>query len=50
MLNDVFSRTSNHGGNFIIFQVSGNQTHGLVADGSVWHQDYYIYIVLPEEI
>ena len=50
VLNDVPRRTDDYGRNAIGLQVSGNQTHGLVADGSVWYQKSYVYIVLPEEI
>ena len=39
VLDDIARRADDDGRNAVFFQVSGNQTHGLVADGSNRCQD-----------
>ncbi len=46
MLDDVTRRAEDHGGDAVRFEVTGDQTHGLVAHGSERHQDGRIRTVL----
>ena len=50
VLDNVASRAKHHGRQTIGFQVSGNQTHGLVADRSQRYQQGQVNLVLPAEL
>ncbi len=45
MLNDVQRASDDDCWNVALFQVTGNQTHGLVADRSQGYQNGYIHLV-----
>ena len=45
MLNDVQCAADDDCGNAAMFQVAGNQTHGLVADRSQGYQNGDIHLV-----
>lgn len=45
LFHNVSGAAHHNGGNAVIFQIAGNQTHGLVADRSECHQDRRINTV-----
>ena len=47
MLDDVLGRAHDHRGDAVPFEISGDQTHGLVTDGSSRHQQRRVDLVLP---
>ena len=47
VLDDVEGGSNDDGGDTVGFQISGDQTHGLVADGSKRGQDRGVDVVLP---
>ena len=48
MLNNVFGRAHNHGGNAVSFEMTCGQTDRLVTDGSVGHQDSEVDFVFTK--
>jgi len=44
-LGDVTGAAEGHGGNPVGLEVSGDQTHGLVADGSDRHEEGGVHLV-----